>query len=63
MVSTAGQLGIKVILDCHRRTRTSQNYTPEDGLWFDENNPPENLVKSWQIVTEFLKNETAIVGV
>lgn len=59
LVDHAGDLGMRVILDMHRRTPGVGKQ--QDGLWFSEDYPETRLIADWQALAgRYLGNHTVI---
>lgn len=61
LIDYAGDLGIRVILDMHRRTPGVGKQ--QDGLWFSEDYPESQLIEDWQsLAGRYAGNATVIGG-
>ncbi len=59
IVASAGQRGIRIILDYHRRVAGSAS---EDGLWYDSAHPDAQWIANWVALVGRYKNDPTVVG-
>ena len=60
IVDYAGDLGMKIILDCHR---SSSGAGPnENGLWYDQNFSEAQWISSWQSLVQRYVNDPTVIG-
>ncbi len=59
IVASAGQRGIRIILDYHRRVAGSAS---EDGLWYDGGHPDAQWIDNWVALVTRYKNNPTVVG-
>ena len=61
IVDYAGDLGMKIILDCHR---SSSGAGPnENGLWYDQNFSEAQWISGWQGLVQRYANDSTVIGV
>ncbi|WP_431303745.1 Calx-beta domain-containing protein [Sediminicoccus sp. BL-A-41-H5] len=61
IVDYAGDLGMKIILDCHR---SSSGAGPnENGLWYDQNFSEAQWISGWQSLVQRYVNDSTVIGV
>ncbi|MBS7790189.1 cellulase family glycosylhydrolase [Roseococcus sp. SDR] len=61
IVGYAGDLGMKIILDCHR---SSEGAGPnENGLWYDQNFSEAQWISGWQNLVQRYVNDSTVIGV
>jgi aryl-phospho-beta-D-glucosidase BglC (GH1 family) len=61
IVDYAGDLGMKIILDCHR---SSSGAGPnENGLWYDQNFSEAQWISSWKSLVQRYVDDSTVIGV
>ena len=60
IVDYAGEIGIRVILDMHRRDAGVGKQ--EDGLWFDEDYSEADLIADWQALAGRYAGDPTVIG-
>jgi chitinase len=61
IVDYAGDLGMKIILDCHR---SSSGAGPnENGLWYDQNFSEAQWINSWKSLVQRYVDDSTVIGV
>jgi chitinase len=60
IVSYAGQIGLKIILDDHRSAAGSGPNA--DGLWYDSGYTAQDWVKTWTMLAQHYANNPTIIG-
>jgi chitinase len=61
IVDYAGELGMKIILDCHRSS--SGNGPNENGLWYDQNFSEAQWINGWKSLVQRYAGDSTVIGV
>jgi endoglucanase len=59
VISYAGKIGLRVILDNHRSTAGSDT---ETGLWYTSQYPESNWLEDWKVLAQRYLNNTTVIG-
>ncbi len=60
VIAKAGELGLRVILDCHRLS--IGDGTEESGLWFSREFPEAKWIATWTMLAERYKGDLTVIG-
>ena len=60
IVTHAGELGMKIILDCHRST--SGAGPNENGLWYDQNFSETQWINTWKSLAQRYDGNSTVIG-
>ena len=60
IVAHAGELGMKIILDCHRST--SGAGPNENGLWYDQNFSETQWINTWKSLAQRYDGNSTVIG-
>lgn len=63
IIAYAHELGLRVILDCHRRTADELRVGSErDGVWYDSYYTEQKWISAWVFLANRYKNNPTVIG-